>query len=404
MDYVKTQFFSPKALVDTCVSLIKNKNGRLLEPSCGDGSFLLLKNSDSVFIEIDKSVITDPDVLNIDFFDYSIKNKFDTICGNPPYLDNADFIFDSKTYTPKILCKANLYLYFIEKSYEHLNARGEIIFIVPREFIKLTSAKMVNELLMVNGTITHYYDYGDQMFWKDASPNICIFRYEKGNMSHKTITLNGKFNSIINNGIISFIKNENSIRLGDLFTIKVGSVAGNDYLFENEKGDDFVFSETCKTGKTKKMIFQKYDKSLEEHKDILINRKIRNDYDETNWWMWGRPVNHNEGNPRIYVNCRTRNKLPFFLNPCDKWDGSVLALFPKFKVNLVKATEMLNSIDWELLGLKSGDRFLFSQKALQEAPCGMTKLKKIFGDTIVNKIKTNNASACQPNLFLKEQA
>ena len=33
------QFFSPKILVDKCISLIKNKNGRILEPSCGDLAF-----------------------------------------------------------------------------------------------------------------------------------------------------------------------------------------------------------------------------------------------------------------------------------------------------------------------------------------------------------------------------
>jgi adenine-specific DNA-methyltransferase len=56
----------------------------LLEPSCGNGAFYK-GITDSVFIEIDKSVIKQDDVLNMDFFDYDIKNKFDTIIGNPPY-------------------------------------------------------------------------------------------------------------------------------------------------------------------------------------------------------------------------------------------------------------------------------------------------------------------------------
>lgn len=52
-------------------------------------------------------------------------------------------------------------------------------------------------------------------------------------------------------------------------------------------------------------------------------------FDEANWWCWGRAINFRENEPRIYVNCKTRNKTPFFTTNCDKWDGSVLALFFK---------------------------------------------------------------------------
>lgn len=62
------QFFSSESLVNQVVSLIANKKGRLLEPSCGDGAFKECLNDNSVFIEIDSNVITDERVLNIDFF------------------------------------------------------------------------------------------------------------------------------------------------------------------------------------------------------------------------------------------------------------------------------------------------------------------------------------------------
>ncbi|MDY2584360.1 MAG: hypothetical protein SOW07_01750, partial [Helicobacter sp.] len=45
------QFFSPKILVDKCISLIKNKNGRILEPSCGDLAFKKCLNENAVFIK-----------------------------------------------------------------------------------------------------------------------------------------------------------------------------------------------------------------------------------------------------------------------------------------------------------------------------------------------------------------
>lgn len=98
----------------------------------------------------------------------------------------------------------------------------------------------------------------------------------------------------------------------------------------------------------------------------MISRGIKK-FNEQNWWSWGRCINFRENEPRIYVNCRTRNKNPFFLNNCKKWDGSILALFPKIKMNLPSVVEKLNSLDWQKMGFATGGRYIFSQKALTEA-------------------------------------
>jgi adenine-specific DNA-methyltransferase len=339
------QFFTPEWLVDLCISLKKN-NGNLLEPSFGDGAFHKLVGN-SIFIEIDKSVIKHDDVLNMNFFDYSIENKFDTIIGNPPY-------FKTKGET-------DLYLQFIEKCFYHLKDKGEIIFIVPRGFIKLTSAKKVNELLFNNGTITHFIDFGDKQIFKKATPNVCVFRFEKDNFSHKTIIDGKEYDFNINNGIISFTDKKDKT-IGDIFDIKVGAVSGSDKLFENDNGVDFVYSKTRTDGSLKKMICS-YDDCLLQFKEKLLNRKIRK-FDETNWWKWGRNVNFNEDKERIYVNCKTRRNNPFFYNKCKKWDGSILALFPKEDLNIEEWIEKLNNQNWKELGFKVGGRFIFSQKSL----------------------------------------
>lgn len=357
------QFFSPRILVEKCISLIKNKHGRLLEPSCGNGAFKECLNDNSVFIEIDSKVITDKRVLNIDFFNYSTNEKFDTIIGNPPYVDNK---FLNITHKTNIKVQANLYLYFIEKCFYHLKDGGEIIFIVPRDFIKLTSAKTVNELLYKHGTITHFYDFGDEKIFKEACPNVCIFRYEKDNFSYKTNTFLGKQYLLISNGIITFSNDKDLQPLGNFFDIKVGAVSGKDELFISDNGDEFVYSKTATTNALKKMIYNRYDKSLDKHKELLIKRGIKR-FNEKNWWSWGRTVDFREKQPRIYVNCKTRNSKPFFISNCDKWDGSVLALFPKKNVDLVKVTNLLNSIEWNKMGFVTGGRYIFAQKSLKEA-------------------------------------
>ena len=314
-------------------------------------------------------MISDSSVLIMDFFDYPVDEKFDTIIGNPPYVDNSLF---TPKHDTKIKVQANLYLYFIEKCVKHLKKHGEIIFIVPREFIKLTSAKVVNELLYKNGTITDFYDYGDEKLFDGACPNVCIFRYEKDDFSRITKTFDGDYIFFENNGLISFVKDGQDARFGDIFEVKVGAVSGADKLFEN--GIEFVYSKTRATGERRKMIYQKYDESLEQYKDVLIKRGIKS-FDDDTWFMWGRPVDFREGKPRIYVNCKTRTKDPFFLDDCERWDGSVLALFPKKKIDIRKAVNALNSVDWNSLGFMTGGRYLFSQKSLQEAPVDAT----IFG-------------------------
>ena len=74
--------------------------------------------------------------------------------------------------------------------------------------------------------------------------------------------------------------------------------------------------------------------------------------------------------PRIYVNTKTRNKKPFFLHPCKAYDGSILAIFPKFKVDstmLQEICDKLNDTDWQELGFVCDGRFLFSQRSLENA-------------------------------------
>ena len=182
------QVFTPQEIVNYMMQLRQN-NGSILEPACGSGVFLnYLKNCTG--IEIDSEICPEG-ALNIDFFDYSIENKYDTIIGNPPYVRFQDIIQSTKK---KLDLKyfderSNLYLFFIEKSLRHLNDRGEIIFITPRDFLKATSAIKLNNLLYQNGTITDIIELGDQRVFNGYNPNTIIWRYEKNNFSRKAISI-----------------------------------------------------------------------------------------------------------------------------------------------------------------------------------------------------------------------
>ncbi len=380
------QVFTPPHIVSDMLALIQStkklSNPRFLEPSCGNGAFFQNLPKNKVGVELDSSVICDKAILQEDFFAYSTNEKFDCIIGNPPYVRYQDIAISTKAllkpYFRLFDSRSNLYLFFIYKCILHLKEGGELIFITPRDFLKSTSSMHLNEFLFQQGSITHFIDLGDKKIFDNAqpngrkaySPNCAIWRFEKGNFTRKTQCLR-EFSCI--NGQILFTKKAYTIPFKDLFFVKVGAVSGADSIFANDKWGnmEFVGSQSAKSGKTKKMIYGIYGKDcayLQDFKEQLLRRRIKK-FNESNWWEWGRDYYKSE-NPRIYVNTKTRNKKPFFLHSCKAYDGSILAIFPKFKVDSVVLgilCERLNNVDWEELGFVCDGRFLFSQRSLENA-------------------------------------
>lgn len=378
------QFFSyNKELKEQVYNLCKNK-GRVLEPSAGIGSlcsfFKEQGTETNIAIEKDSSLKFEYDNIQImDFFDYDINEKFDTIYGNPPYVKQQNIIDKHKIKSTQT--SLNLFLYFIEKSFYHLNDNGEIIFIIPREFFTNTRAKNIRKLLFDNGTITDVIDYQERKMFNDAAPYIVIIRYEKDNFSHLTnYTINSKSlnkKEFFQDGFIKF-SNEYGKRLGDFFDVKVGMVSGKNNIFKhNELGNiRIICSDYYNTKEKQKYIFYQNIKNvpsktldyLLKNKKKLIERKIRN-FDESNWFCWGAVRNLQymlkEGEC-LYVNSKTRKENPFYKDKISFFDGSVLGLFPKSDdVDLNMWLKNLNNE--ELLreqGFLVGNKFVFTQNTL----------------------------------------
>lgn len=376
------QVFTPDDVVDFMLGLRKN-HSTILEPSVGDGAFFnrIKHEIDAVGIEIDPKVAPEKTIVQ-DFIDYDPSKKFATCVGNPPYVG---YKMIGKSFHNKLMRKypefdnrTNLYVYFIHKCFQHLEDHGELIFITPREFLKATCARKMNEAMHQQGTFTHLVDLGDRMVFKGFSPNCVIFRYEKGNMSHRTLFANDidqmfveKTQSVID-GQLMFSQGDYTVPLNMMFDVKVGAVSGCDEIFAATSplgNRSFVYSQTCTTNQTRLMHYfddQSPSGYLAEHKDRLIKRGIKS-FDESNWWHWGRK-HHVTETPRIYVNCKTRIKRPFFVHDCNDYDGSVLALFLKNRsIQREMLCDMLNDVDWDDLGFMCGNRYVFSQKALANA-------------------------------------
>ncbi len=370
---VKTlgQVFTPLSIVQLMLSL-RRRSGRVLEPSCGDGAFSTLI-PDCVAIELDATKAP-RHALVMDFFDFPLSEKFETIIGNPPYVRFQDIAPETKRKLSlaRFDARTNLYLFFIEKCVKHLTPTGELIFITPRDFLKATSSRKLNAWLFAQGTITDWIELGDKRIFNDYTPNCAIWRFEKGNFTRTTHFTNEDSTEETRtfscaNGQLLFLKTNYTVPFSEVFFVKVGAVSGDDEIFTSDEfgNCDFVCSTTAKDGNTRRMIFNLKHPTLEPFKSRLLSRRIKS-FDESNWWTWGR-LHYQSSEKRLYVNCKTRNPRPFFLHPCNDYDGSVLAIFPKQQeANLNTLCAMLNDVDWQELGFMCDGRFLFSQRALEQ--------------------------------------
>lgn len=204
------QYFTTKnELKEKIFDFILNNPINILEPSIGQGdlvTYIMEKNPNIVFdmYEIDDTIkllsnVKQKDVIYVDFMKQTINKLYKTIIGNPPYIKTK---------------KGNLYIDFIDKCYNLLDKNGELIFIVPSDFLKLTSASRLLNEMMLNGTFTHIYHPHNEKMFENASIDIIIFRYCKNILLEKKVLYNNELLYIINSkGLILFnnVKNENTI-------------------------------------------------------------------------------------------------------------------------------------------------------------------------------------------------
>jgi len=316
-----------------------------------------MKNVKFEMYEIDTTIklldkIQKNEVFYGDFMKQIITKKYKTIIGNPPYVRTQ---------------KGNLYIDFTEKCYNLLDENGEMIFIVPSDFLKLTSASKLLNLMMSSGTFTHIYHPHNEKMFENASIDIIVFRYCKNNTIEKQVLYNDKLVYITNsNGLITFREEENDnnrITFQDYFDIYVGFVSGKEKVFKNnelgnikvlngkDKIDKYIYIENypCKN--------ERINKHLLQNKKELLERRMRK-FNENNWYEWGAlrnisTINTNLSKDCIYIYNLTRKEDVSFLGKVNYFGGGLIMLKPKKKCNLEEIVLYINSTKFK-------NNFMFS--------------------------------------------
>lgn len=349
---------------------VKHKGSLILEPSFGAGHLLKKfkeANADYPIIcyELDSTIMptisfnAHQTIIYGDFTTQLITQKFKTIVGNPPYVKQST---------------GNLYIKFIEICFGLLDADGEMIFIVPSDFIKLTSASSLIDAMIKEGSFTDFLFPHDEKLFEGANVDVVVFRYEKGVKTKDTIVNGKKMICNVNSGIITFSETEiTGNPLSDKFNVYVGLVSGRDEVYRNDIGNmnilndkdkvqKYIFAETFPTGNTV------IDAHLRANKSVLLERKIRK-FNENNWFEWGAPRNMTTiqkslGKPCIFVRNMTRNQEVAFMDKVQNFGGTLLCLIPKEEMTeaeLKKIVSFLNTKDLQKDYMYSG-RFKIGHK------------------------------------------
>lgn len=362
MDKDLGQYFTENHELRTFITRhTQNTHGPVLEPSFGIGHLIMdsLRSNPMrrhVGIEIDASLkgksLVDYKcpvhefLWGVDFLEHNFEGKFTTIIGNPPYV--------------KVKGDSNLYIKFIEKCYDLLADGGEMLMIVPSDFLNMTSATDILQRMVTAGAFTVIWYPENEHLFKGASIDVMAFRYLKSRTLNypyvTTVTRKNKSTpvsfAIENNRLIRVTENAHPIWKD--FQVIVGMVSGKDEVFKVPFGNASIL--TAKDKIEKFILVDKFPTKIDEinshllkNKDLLMSRKIVKQT-ENNWFKWGATrnmgmVENNLGKDCIYVKTITRDKEVAFIGKVQYFGSNLVCLIPNFhsKINLKHVVDYLNS-------------------------------------------------------------
>ncbi len=303
-------YYTPQKLANYITKITLKDKMKILEPSCGDGSFLKsIKNRLNInnynvekidaieYIEEEanksRKIVKSIDnaiVINDDFYNFYVncKDKYNLIIGNPPYIryqyltefqreKQSQVLIKNKMKSNKLI---NSWVFFLVACIELLEKNGTIAFVVPAEIMQVAYAEDLREYLSKHLSKINIISFNELLF-EDAEQEVvvligtkknkekeclianCLYdnvdefirKYNQSDLFYEKILTNDKWTRYYlnekENNVIEKIKQDSRFRkIGDVGLVNVGITTGNNDYFSLD--DNYV----------KKYDLKKYTKPL----------------------------------------------------------------------------------------------------------------------------------------------
>ena len=197
------KIYTPERIVNLMIDGLKIEDMNVLEPSCGDGNFVVkLLNSKSLTAQdIDQNALDKMRERcsfigkNEDYLKSDENEKYDLIIGNPPYINMHDLDDDTreevKEFSTCSYGTSDIYYAFIEKSLKKLNHNGILKFIIPNTWLINSSAKKLRKLL--SNYNVEVFDFESEQVFENVGTYACILTVV--NDGKKSIVVKTKSNT-----------------------------------------------------------------------------------------------------------------------------------------------------------------------------------------------------------------
>ena len=166
-------------------------DSKILEPSCGQGVFIAALQSrgfnDITAYEIDKELAPQFSCVHHEsYISADIKENYDLIIGNPPYIrwknledELKEELASDRLWSSYFNSLCDYSYIFILKSIELLRDKGQLIFICPEYWMNTTHAKPLRNYMVQNGYFEKIYHFNETPIFDDATVSIVIFKFVK---------------------------------------------------------------------------------------------------------------------------------------------------------------------------------------------------------------------------------
>ena len=422
------QFFTRHQRVHRImVDLVAHTEGAAAEPSAGSGHLVAVLEQyrpdltvDAVELDDRLEKVCETPITHGDFFTWARgrDSTYQVAFGNPPYVAWKDVEASTResAATVKALYsdKTNLYHLFIDRCADLLAPGGELILIVPKEWLYTTSAAPLRTKLARNGALTHVVDCGEEKLFDDAAvPALLIFRWERGATQGPVTYASGTAAAEAGEWQTRLLRTRKDRwlllpsdlaeltsdwgTLGEQYQVRVGLVTGADRAYKLKDPtsipEEFVQWQLDTTRHLVPFLNANHIEDPEElpaavlahlapHEATLRGRKIAR-FGDHNWWKYGavRNETHMRSDAqRFFALAKTRSDRPFFtLEGARFYTGGVLGIFqlPPAKVSVATAVAILNSAAYravlEAMSLTSADKVSLQPATLADAPFPRTE-------------------------------